>query len=115
MSDKPDLVEVIGDALLDYYRGLHPGVIRAYGAAEAVVAALGRRRPDLKALLDGAAVQEWTWRHNRYVGVEQAVRDGVIRDRVAAERNAATCRTANPGDDVGVVTRFVSPWVEEER
>lgn len=61
MTDSPargnqsDLVEVIGDAIFDYYDGFgqHPGVARAYGAAEAVVAALGRRRPDLAALLDG--------------------------------------------------------------
>jgi hypothetical protein len=54
VSDKPDLTEVIGDALLDYYGGygLHPASTRPYGAAAAVVAALGRRRPDLAALLD---------------------------------------------------------------
>lgn len=101
-DNRPDLTEVIGDAILDYYGGYgqHPGVTRAYGAAEAAVAAL---------------TQEWTWRHNRYVGVEQAVRDGVIGDRATAERSAAVCRRANPGDDVGVVTRSATPWVEVQQ
>jgi hypothetical protein len=117
VTDQPDLTEVIGDAILDYYDGFgqHPGVTRAYGAAEAVVAALGRRMPHLRALLDGEAVQEWTWRHNRYVGVAIAYWDGVITDPQAAEHGAAACRKANPGHDVGVVTRFVTPWVEVER
>jgi hypothetical protein len=39
---KPDLVEIVGDAIFAYYDGFgqHPGVTRAYGAAEHVVKAL---------------------------------------------------------------------------
>ena len=40
----PDLVEIVGDAIASYYEGFgyHPGITRAYGAAEAVVPALIR-------------------------------------------------------------------------
>jgi hypothetical protein len=39
---KPDLVQIVGDAIFEYYDGFgqHPGVTRAYGAAEHVVKAL---------------------------------------------------------------------------
>jgi hypothetical protein len=39
---RPDLGEIIGDAIFSYYDGFgqHPGITRAYGAAEHVVKAL---------------------------------------------------------------------------
>jgi len=53
------------------------------------------------------AVAEYTWRHNRYIATATAT-----RDRAEAERKAARVRTANPGDDIGVVTRSVTEWQE---
>lgn len=42
MSTEPELTERIGDAIFAFYDGFgqHPGVTRAYAAAEAVVAAI---------------------------------------------------------------------------
>jgi hypothetical protein len=51
--------------------------------------------------------EEFTWRHNRFIGVRDAT-----RDRAEAERAAERCRTANPGDDIGVVARSVTDWQE---
>ncbi|HEU4422095.1 MAG TPA: hypothetical protein VFR67_06085 [Pilimelia sp.] len=50
-------------------------------------------------------VNQWTWQHNQFV----AERDATT-DRAAAEHLAEQCRSANPGHDVGLVGRTVTPW-----
>lgn len=52
---------------------------------------------------------EYTWRHNRFIGLAE-----VSTDRAEAEQNVATCRAANPGHDVAVVTRLVTEWRDVE-
>ena len=56
---------------------------------------------------DEVPADEYTWRHNAFVAEHEPT-----RDRGEAEVRAARCRAANPGHDVGVVTRTVTEWRE---
>lgn len=57
----------------------------------------------------GPATDEWTWRQNAFIGVHDA-----SADRATAAKNADRCRLANPGHDIAVVRRTVTPWVDAD-
>jgi hypothetical protein len=58
--------------------------------------------------VDATAQRQWTWRQHTFIADADAT-----PVRAKAEAAARTCQAANPGADVGVVTRLVTAWEEQ--
>lgn len=55
------------------------------------------------------AQRQWTWRQHEFIADQDAT-----TVRAEAETAARTCQAANPGSDVGMMTRLVTAWEHED-